>query len=375
MLALFLNSRKGAGDMTSNTQLQIPGTSVAEAFAERISNVLDSGAITVMLAFGHRLGLFDALAALPPAASSVIAQRTALNERYVREWLAVMVTGRIVDYDPDTGHYHLPPEHAACLTRDGALGNLAVYAQSVALMGQIQDRVLACFETGEGMTYDEYPCFHQVMAEDSEQTVVAALFDSILPLVPELTERMEAGIEVLDAGCGRGLALLEMAKRFPNSRFTGYDLCRDAIEFATDATRSAGLGNVYFASRDLTDYDEQARFDFIVSFDAVHDQKDPGQLVRRLRNALKPGGIYLMQDIGGSARLENNLDFPMASFLYAISCVHCMPVSLGQGGMGLGTMWGWETAEAVLNQAGFSEVVRHVLPHDPMNVWFVARAA
>lgn len=375
MLVLLLNSRKGAGDMTSNTQLQIPGTSVAEAFAERISNLLDSGAITVMLAFGHRLGLFDALASLPPAASSVIAQRAALNERYVREWLAVMVTGRIIDYAPDTGHYHLPPEHAACLTRDGALGNLAVYAQSVALMGQIQDRVLACFETGEGMTYDEYPCFHQVMAEDSEQTVVAALFDSILPLAPELTERLEAGIEVLDAGCGRGLALLEMAKRFPNSRFTGYDLCRDAIEFATDAARAAGLGNVYFSTRDLTDYDEQARFDFIVSFDAVHDQKDPGQLVRRLRNALKPGGIYLMQDIGGSARLENNLDFPMASFLYAISCVHCMPVSLGQGGMGLGTMWGWETAEAMLNQAGFSEVVRHVLPHDPMNVWFVARAA
>lgn len=360
--------------MTSNAQLQITGTSAAEAFAERIASLLDNGAITVMLAFGHRLGLFDTMAALSPATSSVIAQHAELNERYVREWLAVMVTGRVVDYDPDTGHYHLPPEHAACLTREGTLGNLAVYAQSLTLMGQVQDRVLACFKTGEGMTYDEYPCFHQVMAEDSAQTVVAALFDCILPLAPGLTERLESGIEVLDAGCGRGLALLEMAKRFPNSRFTGYDLCREAIEFATEAAGAARLHNVHFSVRDLTDYDEKARFEFIVSFDAVHDQKDPGRLVRSLRNALKPGGIYLMQDIGGSARLENNLDFPMASFLYAISCVHCMPVSLGQGGLGLGTMWGWETAEATLNQAGFGEVVRHVLPHDPMNVWFVARA-
>jgi hypothetical protein len=71
-------------------------------------------------------------------------------------------------------------------------------------------------------------------------------------------------------------------------------------------------------------------------------------LVRGLKGSLKPGGIYLMQDIGGSARLENNLDFPMASLLYAVSCLHCTPVSLGQGGLGLGTMWGWETAEETL---------------------------
>ena len=105
----------------------------------------------------------------------------------------------------------------------------------------------------------------------------------------------------------------------------------------------------------------------------MHDQKDPAGLIRGLHGALRPGGIYLMQDIGGSARLENNLDFPMASFLYAISCAHCTPVSLGQGGEGLGTMWGWETAEAMLRDAGFAEIARHVLPHDPMNVWFVAR--
>jgi hypothetical protein len=36
-------------------------------------------------------------------------------------------------------------------------------------------------------------------------------------------------------------------------------------------------------------------------------------------------------------------------------------------------MWGWETAEAMLRGAGFASVERHVLPHDPMNVWFVSR--
>ena len=110
-----------------------------------------------------------------------------------------------------------------------------------------------------------------------------------------------------------------------------------------------------------------------MSFDAVHDQKDPQGLLTGLYHSLKPGGVYLMQNIGGSARLEDNIDFPMASFLYTVSCLHCTPISIGQGGAGLGTMWGWETAERMLNEAGFESVRRHVLPHDPMNVWFVSR--
>lgn len=345
----------------------------SERFAETIAGIIDQGAVAVALSLGHRTGLFDTMAGMAQAGSLEIATAADLAERYVREWLAVMVTGGIVDYDPATARYHLPEAHAACLTRGAALGNLAVYAQHVALLGEMQDRTVACFETGEGTEYGEYPCFHQIMAEDSGQTVAEALFDHILPLAPGIEARLEQGIEVLDAGCGRGLALIEMAKRYPESRFTGYDLCGDAIDWARAAARRIGLDNVTFEARDLTGYAEPGRFDFVTSFDAIHDQKDPEGLIRGLKASLKAGGTYLVQDIGGSTRLENNLDFPMASLLYAISLTHCTPVSIGQGGEGLGTMWGWETCEAMLRRAGFVEVDRHVLPHDPMNVWFVAR--
>ena len=359
--------------MTQHIKTTDFDAAMAEGFLDRVAGLINDGAVAVMVGIGHRTGLFDTMAALPPATSPEIAEEAALAERYVREWLAVMVTARIVTFDPERRTYSLPAEHAASLTRGASLGNMAVYAQHVGLLGQVQDRLLACFETGEGMRYGDYPCFHHMMAEDSAMTVTAGLFDHVLPLVPGLEARLEAGIEVLDAGCGRGSALIAMAGRYPRSRFTGYDLEAEAIAHATEVARRAGLGNVRFETRDLTGYDERARFDFVTSFDAVHDQKDPAGLIRGLHGALRPGGIYLMQDIGGSARLENNLDFPMASFLYAISCAHCTPVSLGQGGEGLGTMWGWETAEAMLREAGFAEVARHVLPHDPMNVWFVAR--
>ncbi len=110
-----------------------------------------------------------------------------------------------------------------------------------------------------------------------------------------------------------------------------------------------------------------------MSFDAVHDQKSPQVLITKINNALKSTGVYLMQDIGGSAQFESNIDFPMASMLYAMSFAHCTPISIGQGGEGLGTMWGWEIAHKMLKNTGFSDVERHILPHDPMNVWFVSR--
>lgn len=348
-------------------------TATAEAFSARVAEMINSSAITLMLSVGHRSGLFDRMASLPPNTSAEIAKSAGLAERYVREWLAVMVVGGIVDYDPDRRTYSLPAEHAASLTRDAALGNMAVAAQFVKLAGSVEDRLLDCFATGAGLPYDAYDGFHHFMAEDSGQTVVAGLFDSILPLVPGLDARLRDGIEALDAGCGRGRALIAMACRYPASRFTGYDLCPDAIEDACAAAAEAGLANVRFEARDLSDFDEQARYDFVTTFDAVHDQKDPQALLHSLHRALRPDGVYLMQDIGASAHLENNLDFPMAAFLYTASCTHCTPVSLAQGGEGLGTMWGVETAERMLRMAGFANVQRHRLAHDPLNVWFVSQ--
>jgi SAM-dependent methyltransferase len=344
----------------------------AEAFLQRTCDIINAGAQAVMISIGHRSGLFDVMARLEPATSVEIAAKAERAERYVREWLAVMVTAGIVTYAPQSRTYYLPASHAACLTRGAELGNAAVFAQHIAMMGALQDQTLRCLESGGGTSYGDYPCFHQIMSEDSEQTVVNSLFDTILPLIEGIDQRLQAGIEVLDAGCGRGLALIAMAESYPQSRFTGYDLCTDAITDASRMVNARGLRNIRFTVRDMTGFDEPGRYDFITSFDAVHDQKHPQVLLERIQRALKASGVYLMQDIGGSAYLENNLDFPMASLLYGISCMHCTPISIGQGGDGLGTMWGWETAQALLEQAGFTRVERRILPHDPMNVWFVS---
>ena len=361
--------------MNAQPQAETPLTTTCpeEVFLDRMAQVLDAGAVSVMVSVGHKLRLFDTLAELPPSTSTQIAEAATLAERYVREWLAVMVVAKIIRYDPVAATYYLPTEHAACLTTGAAFGNLAVYAQFVGLAGSVQERILDCFATGDGLAYEHYPCFHHMMAEDSEQTVAANIIDLVAELTPGLTLQLEQGIDVLDAGCGAGRTLAALAEHFPNSRFSGYDLCADAIAMAKDTASRNGLKNINFRVVDLTNWAKTQEFDLITSFDAIHDTKEPQQLLAQIYAALRPNGIHLMQDIGGSAHLENNIDFPFAALLYTISTVHCMPVSLAQNGAGLGAMWGWETAKRMLQEVGFQQIERNVLPHDPMNVWFVSR--
>src|SRR5579871_4535286 len=97
----------------------------SEAFARRMLGVLNSAGLSLMISIGHRTRLFDLLAQLPPSTSEEIAQKAGLQERYVREWLAAMVTGRIVEYDAASRTYRLPAEHAAWLTRAAGPDNLA----------------------------------------------------------------------------------------------------------------------------------------------------------------------------------------------------------------------------------------------------------
>ena len=345
----------------------------AEKFAERMVGVLNEGAIALMTSIGHRTGLFDTMAGLLPSTGKQIASAAGLNERYVREWLGAMVVGRIVEHDPENETYHLPQEHAAFLTRAASPENIAAFTQYIPLLGSVEDGIVESFKNGGGVPYSAFPRFHEVMAEDSGQTVLPALTDHILPLVPGLTERLEKGIDVLDVGCGSGRALNLMARTFPNSRFAGYDLSEEAIARARAEAKEHGTANARFEVKDAATLDEEARYDLITTFDAVHDQADPAAVLQGIANALKDEGVYLMQDIAGSSHHHNNLNHPIGPFLYTISTMHCMTVSLAQGGEGLGAMWGEEKAREMLREAGFKEVHVKQLPHDFQNSYYIAK--
>ncbi len=348
----------------------------AGAFANRLLTALNDGAFCLMASVGHRTGLFDSMRDQPPRTPQEIADGAGLNERYVREWLGAMVTARAVDVDPSTVRFSLPAEHAAFLTRAAAADNIAVFAQYIALLGAVEDDIVECFKNGGGVPYERFPRFHDVMAEDSGQSVLSSLERHILPLVPGLAERLAGGIAMLDVGCGRGRVMTCLAGLFPASRFVGMDLSEEATGAAREEAAAKGVRNVEFIATDLSNFHETAppeSFEFITTFDAVHDQAAPLNVLKGIHRALKQDGVYLMQDIKGSSHVHENVEHPIGTFLYTVSCMHCMTVSLAQGGEGLGAMWGEGKTREYLERAGFPSVEKHELAHDIQNNWYVVR--
>lgn len=345
----------------------------AEGFAEQMIDMLNQSALTMMVSIGHRTGLFDKLTELPPSTSAQIAEAAGLQERYVREWLGAMTTGRIVEHDAEAGTYALPAEHAAFLTRAAGSDNIATTTQWISVLGGVESKVAGCFAQGGGVPYGAFERFNEVMAEESNLTVVAALFEHILPLVDGIETRLEAGIDVLDVGCGLGFALMAMAERYPNSRFTGYDFSEEAIGLARAETGRRGLTNLTFAVQDAATFTDTETFDLVCTFDSVHDQVRPDAMLANIRRALRPDGVYLMQDIHASSSHAEDLDHPLGPFVYTISTMHCMTVSLANGGAGLGSAWGRATAQRMLDEAGFAEVTIKRLDHDIINDYYIVR--
>ncbi len=355
------------------TTCQLPTTTSADAFGEQLLETINHGMTGLMISVGHRTGLFDSMASHGFRDSQQIADAAGLDERYVREWLGAMVTGRIVEYDPATRRYRLPDAHAACLTRAAGADNMAAFTQYLAVLGGVEDRIVDCFERGGGVPYSEFPRFQAVMAEDSGQSVLPALKEQILTLVPGLIERLESGIDVLDVGFGLGRVLNQMARQFPRSRFIGYEISDEGLTAARAEAEAHGTRNLRVVKQDAARIDDSAAFDLVCSFDSVHDQADPAAMLRNIHRALRPDGIYLMQDIDTRSDVGENLDHPLGPMIYTISCMHCMTVSLAAGGAGLGAAWGTDTAERMLAEAGFSGTEIRRLPHDVQNAYFINR--
>lgn len=345
----------------------------AERFGERMVGILNDSAVSLLISVGHQTRLFDTLAALPPSTSEEIADAASLDERYVREWLGGMVTGRVIEYDPRNGRYELPQEHAVSLTREAGTGNLAFYTQYIPVLAGVESEIVRCFREGGGVPYSSFPRFQEVQGEEMRAVYDETLLTRTLPGVPGLIDSLEHGIDVADIGCGQGHAINILARAFPKSSFTGYDFSAAAISTARAEAKELGLDNVRFEVRDVATLTTSGAFDLVTAFDAIHDQKAPRTVLENIRRALRPGGVYLMADIAASSHLHENVELPFGPMLYAISTMHCMTVSLALGGEGLGTVWGEQTALQYLADAGFENVEVKKIEGDVLNVYFVAR--
>ena len=347
----------------------------AAEFMEQMRVILNNGMTATMMGIGHRVGLFDAMAEFEGerATSHEVAHAAGLDERYVREWLNTMTTSEIVVYDGKTDTYQLPPEHAAFTTRASGLANMAGFAQYISLCAAVEDDLVECFKHGGGVPYDKYERFHEVMAEGSNKRFDTTLVHAQLPMVPGLVDRLREGIHVADVGTGQGHAINVMAKAFPSSTFVGLDFNDEALDVGRAEAAEWGLENAKFIQCDAACLDDDHLYDFVTTFDAVHDQAHPQDMVDSIFRSLKPGGYWLCVDIRASSHVGENMDHPMGTFMYAVSCQHCMTVSLAYDGEGLGAMWGVQKAKEIFTNAGFVEIAVKTLDFDPMNNYYICR--
>ena len=343
----------------------------AQAFARQVFGFYTGGVISLLVHIGYKTGLFDA-AATGPGTSEGIAARAGLDERYVREWLGGMTTAGICTYDSASRTYSLPPEHAFCLTGESRL-NVAPVSGFIPHLGKIVPKVMDAFRHGGGVPYSEFrPEFTELMDDSWRRIYDDALLSGFLPRVMGLPERLAAGVRVADIGCGTGHAINLMARAYPASTFVGYEIAQDAVARATAEARRMGLSNARFEVLDITRLPTDPKFDVIMAFDTIHDQRDPAAALKRASDALAPDGMFVMVDVKGTSDVQEDTKNPFAPFYYGVSVLHCMTVSLAERGAGLGTMWGEKVARRMLGEAGFTQIGVVDAPR-PQNVIYVAR--
>jgi len=306
-----------------------------------------------LVVLGDKLGWYEALAERGPMTAEALADAAGTALPYTREWLNAQAAGAFVDYDPATGRYTLPPEHAVALTDADSPAYLPGLFQIA--LGTVADsqRLVDVVRRGGGVGWPEHSGdVHEGCERFFRPSYRAYLVDSWLPAVG-VADRLRAGAEVADVGCGHGASTILMATAFPASRFVGSDPHAPSIDVARRKAEEAGVADrVRFEVADAAGFSGTG-FDLVATFDSLHDMGDPVGAARHVRSALADDGVWMIVEPMAGDRVEDNLT-PVGRAYYGFSTLLCTPASLSQEvGLALGTQAGPARIRAVVEQGGF----------------------
>jgi SAM-dependent methyltransferase len=330
-----------------------------QEFAMEIA-VKRAGAGAILLTYlGDRLGIWSAMAGAGPMDSAELATRTGLAERYLREWLAAQAVAGHITYDPATGRFELPAEHAAVLAYEDSPAFQGGGQESVAAFWLAADKIEEAFRTGSGVAWHDHDSrLFSGTARFFGPLYRGSVVDQWLPALDGVVDRLRAGAHVLDVGCGHGTSTILMAQAFPQSHFLGVDYHEGSVLAAREAAAKAGVEDRVEFVVAAADAYPAGSWDLICFFDALHDMGDPVGAAARARAALAEGGTLMVIEPFATDRLESSIGNPVAIAYYSASTMVCVPNSLAQHGAALGAQAGPERLTEVLEAAGFGTVRR-----------------
>jgi 2-polyprenyl-3-methyl-5-hydroxy-6-metoxy-1,4-benzoquinol methylase len=345
-----------------------------QQFSFRVWSYKQGEAVSLLIHLGDRLGLYRALAGAGTVTADELASATNLHERWVREWLRGNAAADLVRSD-DGVHFTLEDAGTAVLADEEGSIFFSAGAFSSLYDAQFADDLAESFRTGEGMPYDRRGPGGAHQTERSlGPWARQALVPVIIPAIDGLHDALTAGIDVADVGCGAGVALTALAKAYPKSRFTGYELSRHALERAERRVADLGLDTVELRLERAEQLPDDGRYRFLLTFDCLHDMTRPDLAIAAIRRAIADDGTWLIKDIRCTGRWDHDRRNPMLAMMYGFSIASCMSSALSEpGGMGLGTVgFDTTTAEQMGRDAGFSHFTVHDFD-DPANLYYEVR--
>src|SRR5438270_5192098 len=351
-------------------QQQQPSLEKTMNFAFRVVGDLAAMINGPLFYIGDKLGIFKAMDGAGPLTTHALAQKTGLNERYLREWLSAMTASEYVTYDPGTHSFTLPPEHAAVLAHEDHPFFVAGMMQMIPDHYRLIPDTTKCFQQGGGVPYSNFSEDTFIGTERLFRTgYINFLAHQWLAAMPDVYAKLKSGAKVADVGCGRGQALLALAKEFPKSTFIGYDNYAPGIEYANETAHKNGVGDrLHFEVCSANVLPQSADFDLVMTCDCVHDMVSPEACARSISGMLAPGGTWFCIESNVKCKLEENIG-AVAKLFYSVSTVQCMSCSLAHGGAGYGAAMGAANIERVTKLAGFTHFCRLDI-ENPFNQFF-----
>lgn len=343
-----------------------------EAFAGQVVTDVAAAFSGVMTSLGHKLGLYKAMAGAGALSSGALAEKAALHERYVREWLNNQVAGGYVTYSPDTETYKLPDAHVPVLADESSAVFLVPALDVAASLWFDAEKLEGAFRSGEGIAWSDHHeklfCGCEALFKPGYK---ASLVNEWIGALDGVKETLEQGGKIADIGCGHGASAIVLADAFPKASVYGFDNHVESIETARERATENGLeGNLHFEVATAKDYSE-GDFDLICFMDCLHDMGDPVGAADQARRSLKEGGTLLLVEPAANDGVENNIN-PVSRLYYAASTGVCTPCSLSQEvKTGLGAQAGPKRLTEVLLEAGFKNT--RVAARTPFNIILEAR--
>ena len=330
--------------------------------------------VSLMIHLGDRLGLYQAMDNMGPVTAAQLADKTGLQERWLFEWLRGQAAARLLNYhDPD--RFELTGVGAAVLADEQDSLSFAAGAFSGSVPPDTIDKLVEAFKTGIGLSYQDLGAnaahrTERMLGPWTKQVLVP----EILPKLDGVVDKLNNGAVVADVGCGGGLALVTMAQAFPNSQFHGFDPSGHAIDRCQQKVEALSLTNVELHVAGGEALPTDPTFDFLITFDCIHDMAHPATVISAIRNSMQADATWLIKDIRSMPDFKKNMRNPLLAMFYGFSVSACMSSALSEpGGAGLGTLgFNPEVAQEMVAQGGFTRFVEHDF-EDPSNLYYEVR--